>query len=218
MLRNRFFEFSILLCLLPVMFMQGCAGGKTRAPQKEARSSSAKEVRTQTKTGDKGRMVKMYAGFDQLARQDYKLAMGAMANDQFSVAERLLKPLAEKYPKFSPIKTNLAIIYYNTQRVEEARTAFVEVTKQDKTDLVAYNYLGILHRQKGEFAKAMENYNKALSINPDYANALLNAGILYDLYLGDKDKALANYERYQKLTNGEDKEVKKWIIDLRRQM
>lgn len=206
---------ALVVCFL-AWSIQGCVGGKTKQDTKARPTAVSREAKAAS-AADKAQ-AEVYAGFDQLARQDYKLALGAMANNQFNVAERLLDPLAQKYPEYSPLQTNLAIIYFNTGRLDRAYEGFQEAVKRNSRDVVAYNYLGILHRQKGEFGKAMEYYKQALAVNPDYPNALLNAGILYDLYLGDKDKALASYERYQELTKGEDKEVGKWILDLRRQM
>ena len=47
------------------------------------------------------------------------------------------------------------------------------------------NQLGIAYRQQGQFAKARDAYERAIALDPGYAAALLNLGILYDLYLGD---------------------------------
>jgi DNA-directed RNA polymerase subunit F len=41
---------------------------------------------------------------------------------------------------------------------------------------------------------------------------------LYDLYLGNLDKALAHYNRFQSLSPEKDKEVEKWIADLKRRI
>ncbi|UCE89659.1 MAG: tetratricopeptide repeat protein, partial [Pseudomonadota bacterium] len=80
----------------------------------------------------------------------------------------------------------------------------------------AYNHLGIVHRQRGDFKKAQDAYRQALKIEPDYALAHRNLGILYDLYMGDLSRALKHYERYQALTGGDDRQVDKWIVDLKR--
>ncbi|MFT7175684.1 MAG: hypothetical protein ACJAUG_001685 [Halioglobus sp.] len=45
-----------------------------------------------------------------------------------------------------------------------------------------------------------------------------NLGILYDVYLGEKIKALRHFNRYQTLTGGADRKVKGWIVDLQRQL
>jgi lipoprotein NlpI len=57
-----------------------------------------------------------------------------------------------------------------------------------------------------------------LDIDPNYAYAHLNYGILLDLYLGELENALAHYQKFQQLTPEEDKEVTKWIVDLERRI
>ena len=74
--------------------------------------------------------------------------------------------------------------------------------------------MGIAWRLSGEFTKARDAYDHALAIDPDYANAVLNLGVLDDLYLGAPERALPSFERYQQLTN-EDKPVTSWIAELR---
>lgn len=44
---------------------------------------------------------------------------------------------------------------------------------------VAYNNLGIYYARREEYAKAVPQYNKAISVKPDYAEAHNNLGIVY---------------------------------------
>ncbi len=71
------------------------------------------------------------------------------------------------------------------------------------------------YRQKGQFDKAREAYEKAIALAPDHAIAMLNLGILNDLYLGDPNRALELYERYLLLTPAGDATVSKWVVDLK---
>jgi len=80
---------------------------------------------------------------------------------------------------------------------------------------VYFNQLGISYRMVGQFKKARDAYEKAIALDPNYALAHLNLGILYDVYLWDGPRALELYDRYLSLSpNGDDK-VKKWAADLR---
>jgi Flp pilus assembly protein TadD len=85
-------------------------------------------------------------------------------------------------------------------------------------DAVAYNHLGVVLRQRGQFEQARQSYETAIRINAAYASAHLNLGILNDLYLQDLATALRHYQRYQVLTGDSDKQVAKWIIDLERRV
>jgi hypothetical protein len=44
---------------------------------------------------------------------------------------------------------------------------------------------------------------------------MLNLGILYDLYLGDTQRALEQYARYLSLFPNGDPTVSKWVADLK---
>ena len=72
-------------------------------------------------------------------------------------------------------------------------------------------------RRQGKFAEAESSYTRALDSDPDYALAHYNLGILNDLYFRRLDIALLHYEAYQALA-GEDKQVARWIADLKRRL
>jgi tetratricopeptide (TPR) repeat protein len=77
------------------------------------------------------------------------------------------------------------------------------------------NQQAVALRLKGEFGPAREAYEKALALDPAYAPAALNLGVLHDLYLGHPADALGLYERYMALTPAGDAQVGKWIADLK---
>ncbi len=75
----------------------------------------------------------------------------------------------------------------------------------------------MLLRRQGKFVEAESAYLKAVTASPDYALAHYNLGVLNELYLQRLDAALQHFERYQEI-EGEDKQVTKWIVDLRRRL
>ncbi len=79
----------------------------------------------------------------------------------------------------------------------------------------AFNQQGIAHRQAGRFLQARQAYEQAIAMDANDANATLNLGILQDLYLGQRQEALALYERYLTLTPSGDSMVSKWVADLK---
>jgi len=80
----------------------------------------------------------------------------------------------------------------------------------------AFLQRGILYREKGDFQAALGAYEQALTLQPDYALAHRNIGILYDLYLQQAAQALTHYKRYLELQGNDDKTVSGWVIDLER--
>ncbi len=59
---------------------------------------------------------------------------------------------------------------------------------------VAYNQLGRLHAQRGDYAKSRELYDQAVSIDPYYIEATSNKGLTYEAE-GRWDKALEAYRQ-----------------------
>jgi hypothetical protein len=53
---------------------------------------------------------------------------------------------------------------------------------------------------------------------PDFREAYLNLGILYELYLGKLPEALAAYRTYQSLLEAPDHRVDGWVMDLERRL
>ncbi len=152
------------------------------------------------------------------ARQQYDDALKAMRNGDNAKAKELLSNLSKTYPDLSGPYTNLGLIYFREGKIDEAEAEFLQAVKANPKSAVSYNHLGIISRGKGKFQEAKAHYEQALKINDDYAYAHLNLGILYDLYLGELDKALEHYNRFQSLSPEKDPEVEKWIVDLKRRM
>ena len=53
---------------------------------------------------------------------------------------------------------------------------------------------GITYSQKGEYSKAISDYNKAIAIDPNLTVAYLNRGFTYR-QLGEYDKAISDYSK-----------------------
>lgn len=82
----------------------------------------------------------------------------------------------------------------------------------------ALNYLGKIHKEKGEFDSAEGYYRQALAIDSDNKVAIRNLAVLLDLYKGELSEALALYEQYQALLAEPDPQVKDWIFDLKNRL
>ncbi len=62
------------------------------------------------------------------------------------------------------------------------------------SDVVEIFNQGIEYAKKGDYENAIKEYNRALEINPKYAEAYYNRGDAYD-DMGDKERAIADYNR-----------------------
>ncbi|MDD5435501.1 MAG: tetratricopeptide repeat protein, partial [Nitrospira sp.] len=96
------------------------------------------------------------------------------------------------------------------KRTEAGEKFSGDVSSPVPDDPGAYNSLGILHRENGEFKKAETDYQKSIALKPDFSDAFLNLGILNELYLGKLADALKNYKEYVK-SGGKREDVLVWI-------
>ena len=100
-------------------------------------------------------------------------------------------------------------------RYSEAIAAYQAVLKRDPKNVDAMTHLGLIVAIGGHADSALETFDKALAIDPDYAPALLYRGQV--LYEAKKDVAgaVSSWERFVKVApSAEDRErVKKLIAD-----
>jgi len=99
---------------------------------------------------------------------------------------------------------------------EQAKLWFERSISINASNIGAYNEYAIFLREQGQFAEAEAIYLLALEQWDASSNTHRNIGILYDLYLGEPQKALRHYRRYQALNEEADPEVAAWIVDLER--
>ena len=66
------------------------------------------------------------------------------------------------------------------------------IEKQPGKVSIAYTNLGSVYQKMGQFDKAMENYDKALTLDPNDYLAYINRGAIFDK-VGQFDKAIENY-------------------------
>ncbi len=148
----------------------------------------------------------------------YELAISTAKAGQVNEAIDFFRQLIAIAAEYPLAHTNLGLLLLQQNQAADAKAEFLTAIEQDKKDAIAYNHLAIIERQDGLFNEAKAHYLEALQINPDYANAHLNLGILLDIYLQQLEDALTHYQKFQALTGGKDEAVTKWIADLERRI
>ena len=84
---------------------------------------------------------------------------------------------------------------YNLEKYDEA-LKLIETIPSEKYDEDTYLILGNIYQSKGNEKKAIENYQKAIEINPKFYKAYYNLGNLYFV----KGDFLSSVENYKKAT------------------
>jgi Flp pilus assembly protein TadD len=151
---------------------------------------------------------------DPRAQAAFDTARRAMRAGRADEAERQLKALAAANPELGGVHANLGLLYRQAGKLPEAVVAMEKAVQASPKQAVFQNQLGITYRQKGEFTKARDAYERAIALDAGYASPVLNLGILNDLYLQDRKRALALYDQYLALAGG-DAAVTKWVADLK---
>jgi len=195
-----------LLPLAAVLLLAGCGGTAPKpsadAPDRVVSGSTSAELRPEVPAQ---------------AQTMFEQATAVMASGDFLDAELRFKEFLLRYPSYPGAHVNLAIIHINNDNDAAAQAAIDAALSLNPSHPAALNQQGMLFRKNGKFIEAEAAYMKAVTASPDYALAHYNLGVLNELYLQRLDTALQHFEQYQSLV-GEDKQVEKWIADLRRRV
>jgi Flp pilus assembly protein TadD len=148
-------------------------------------------------------------------QRSYDDARRALRAGNTQEAERLLRAISQANPELGGPYANLGLIHRQAGKLPEAVADFEKAVAANPKQPVYLNQLGVTYRQNGQFTKARDAYERAIALDANYASAVLNLGILHDMYLADGKRALELYDRYLVLTPGGDAQVAKWIADLK---
>ncbi len=193
----------LILCL---MVLGGCAAGPNAA------KTGAYPVRISGQAAEQ-----RLRDVPPRALTLFEQATASMAAGDAIDAELRFKEFVLQFPGYPGAHVNLAILSANSGDYQAAESHISDALAIDPGHPAALNRLGMLLRHQGKFIEAEAAYLKAVTASPDYALAHYNLGVLNELYLRRLDPALQHFERYQEL-EGEDKQVTKWIADLRRRL
>ncbi len=100
-------------------------------------------------------------------------------------------------------------------RYSEAIAAYQAVLKRDPKNVDAMTHLGLIVAIGGHADAALETFDRALAIDPNYPPALLYRGqVLYEAK-SDRDRAIQSWEKFMAVVPaGEERErVAKMIAD-----
>ena len=75
---------------------------------------------------------------------------------------------------------NRAISLFNNGQTRECLEETLRARKRYPDEPFIYNLLGVLYAQIECFEDSIENYSKAIKLNPNYLEAITNLGIVYD--------------------------------------
>jgi tetratricopeptide (TPR) repeat protein len=86
--------------------------------------------------------------------------------------------------------------HFESRNYARAEQYFQKILKSGARYADVLNMLGIIYHADGKFNNAIDSFEEAIAINPNYAEATLNLAVLYN-DLGEFKKAKALYARIQ---------------------
>jgi tetratricopeptide (TPR) repeat protein len=69
--------------------------------------------------------------------------------------------------------------HHKAGQLDEAERLYHQILSADARHADCLHLLGVLARQRGHLERAVEMFNKAIAIKPDYPEALYNLGLAY---------------------------------------
>lgn len=130
---------------------------------------------------------------------DYYLALAEyyMTLGQSGRARETLEKMLLLYPDQPDGLIMMAEIFFFTKQYREAMTYLNHVQEVNPYKPKTYYVKGLMYKETGDTAKAIEQMQKALEYDPDYYAACLDLGRLYQY--SDPNASAAYYERAKKI-------------------
>ena len=196
-----------ILLVLSIVALAGC-NATTRTQHKVAKIEIQEAV---------GFTITEEVRVSDAHRAKYYEALNYLADGNFQRGIATLEEVAEAAPMVTAPRIDLGIAYHRQGDLAAAEANLLQALELNANHPVALNELGIVYRKTGRFAAARQRYEAAIAVYPGYHHARRNLAILCDLYLGDFNCALDQYEAYM-TTVPADEEASMWIADLRYRM
>lgn len=153
-----------------------------------------------------------------IAKESFGDAMDALKDEKYDEAESQLQLLIDNHPTLSGPAYNMAMMKYTLGDMEKAEEYANIALNRNYYNQQARNLIAVIYREKGDFAKSEELHKKNLEVWAGYAESYRNLGVLYDLYMGNIQEAVAYYKQYNALQAEPNRQVLGWTMDIDRRL
>ncbi len=142
-------------------------------------------------------------------------AKKAKRNGDLKTAQQKLKVITNKDKSISGPWVMLGDINFENKNLQQAQKDYQQALEINNGNVNAYIALARVQRVMGDFNLAQNTLERALALWPDFPEAHLNLGILYDLYLNKSQQAQQHMEAYLFLTQYKNPEVVAWLNEVK---
>ena len=135
----------------------------------------------------------------------------AAREGNFNEAEALYRQALRIDNEFVDAYLGLGNTYIDQEDYPRAMKVLRDALRIAPNNAYVYFHLAWLLGEVGRYEQAVKHYEQAAQQKPDYADAFINMGVLYDDYLNEDEKAVTCYEKYLELKGPRASEVRGWL-------
>lgn len=112
----------------------------------------------------------------------------------------LVRKARQDFPSNDELRKQEVNLLIQTGQIEDAKNGLEEAIAAEPDNANLYFNLGYLYEELGEPDKAIENYAKAVEVDPTYFDAVYNLGVFYynraaELYSEAAEMSLSDYNK-----------------------
>ena len=131
----------------------------------------------------------------QKTEKIFERAKVNLERDNHENALRLLNEVLNREPSHKQALRNKALIKIMNASHDEAEEFLLFAIEQQPEDDHLYQMLGTFYHNNGEAKKAMAQFEKAISANPENILAHQGMGVIYAQVFGKHQKAIAHFSK-----------------------
>jgi len=125
--------------------------------------------------------------------EDKKAILTLFKKKEFKKVIKLGKKLTKKYPEDFQLLYALGLSFVNLQNYTDAENCFKKILLFRKTAEILYNYGNIQSKLKN-YKKAINSFNEAISLNPNFSEAYNSLGVIKKL-INENEEAIQYYKK-----------------------
>lgn len=107
------------------------------------------------------------------------LGVAQFRQGKLTAAQLALERAIKADPNDAFSLTTLGAVMIEQSRIEDAIGYLERANESKADDPITLNYLGVASSQLGQFGKAEQSLRRAITVNPDYAEAHFNLAVIY---------------------------------------
>jgi len=124
-------------------------------------------------------ILKILTVYNEYAEGYYMLGKYFYEQEKYDLALKYLRMGYKQSPRSTLIKTYLGFVYLKLEEYDDSKQIYLELVSENSTKPMFYFNLARSYFGLNDFENALVYYQKAVQLEKDYYEALINIGIIY---------------------------------------